>query len=51
MDIEYCYSGNCFQNVDISISEYREEYFDDAIILESDVFYELRKENNILPNK
>lgn len=51
MDIEYCYTGKAFNFVDISVNEYSEEYYNDEINLESTVFYEMRKPNNILSNK
>lgn len=48
-DQRFIYSGKPFKDVSIKPVTYIEDYFRAEIELESDVFYTLRKKNNILP--
>ncbi len=50
-DTRYVYRGAPFATVPLRLVTYKPEYFDLAIELESEAFYELRKRNNILPHK
>ena len=50
-DKEYIYDGPLFGEVPISPETYKPEYFQKAIELESEVFYQLRITNNIVPHK
>jgi len=49
--MKYIYYGSKFKNVKITPKKYRNEYFEDEINLESELFYELRRSNNIIPFK
>lgn len=48
-ETRYIYEGNPFQNTIATPVNYVPEFFDLEIELESDVFYEVRKYNNIVP--
>ncbi len=48
-ETRYIYEGKCFQNVIVSPIIYEPDFFNLEIELESDVYYEIRKNNNILP--
>jgi ribosomal protein S18 acetylase RimI-like enzyme len=45
----YIYEGGKFENIDITPINYKPEFFNLEIELESEVFYDIRKLNNILP--
>jgi ribosomal protein S18 acetylase RimI-like enzyme len=47
----YIYTGDKFIDVDISPVHYKQDFFDLQIQLESNVFYEHRKRNSIVPYK
>ena len=46
---KYRYTGKLFPEVDINPIKYSEKYFFKELEMESILFYELRKENNIKP--
>jgi Acetyltransferases len=46
---KYRYTGKLFLEVDINPIKYSENYFFKELEMESIIFYELRKENNIKP--
>ncbi len=48
-ETRYSYEGNPFHNIIITPKHYVPEFFNLQIELESDVFYEIRKYNNITP--
>ncbi|QQO09975.1 GNAT family N-acetyltransferase [Breznakiella homolactica] len=50
-DIKYFYDGPKFTDVFITPVQYKQEYFQIEIEMESELFFELRKRNNILPYK
>ena len=45
----FIYKGGKFPDPGINPEKYKPEFFQAAMDLESEVFYELRKQNNILP--
>ncbi len=48
-DYKLIYKGEKFSSVDINPLQYRDDFFQTELNLESDVFYELRKRNDIKP--
>ena len=50
-DTRYIYEGNTFHNINVTPINYVPEFFALEIDLESDVFYEMRKNNNITPHR
>jgi len=45
------YRGHKFENLKLKPVAYSDEYFKFEIDMESDLFYELRRSNNIIPNR
>ena len=50
-EIKYGYNGQKYELEEMNLVNYYEEYFMKEIELESNVFYEIRKNNEIIPYK